>query len=393
MAATAILGPQELLTMPSTLRITTVDRADKRALRELIAFWSELYRDDEAWVAPLQEWLLRRLAPSHPFFVDAELTLYAARRGDRIVGSISSLRDHRHERHRGEKVAFFGFFETVDDPAVVAALIGRAADDARAWGAEILRGPRNLSRVEEVGITVEGHEYRPPLLASHHPRWYQPLVEAQGFQKHHDVLAYHRMLVEPDGSRSLVPDKLRNRAEGCRIDGLQVRRARYRQLDHDLTLAHTVFVEAFRDVPENTPMPRKQFVQLGRAFLAFTDRELLQLATVHGEAAGFGICVPELNEAVQKARGRLLPVGWARLLATVPRIRTVSFKLIGVMPQYRGTGLNSKLILAAIEGAQDAGYHRVEGSLIDERNAASRGTVEGLGLSIYRRYRIYDLTL
>ncbi len=379
--------------MSTPVTVEALDRGDKRGMRALIDFWRTLYADDPAWVAPLQEVLMRRLAPGQPFFEDAELNLYVARRGGTLVGSISSLRDRRHEEHQGEKAAFFGFFECIDDPTVAAALVERAAADARSWGAEILRGPRNLSRVEEIGITVEGHDFRPPLLASHHPTFYQPLIEGLGFQKHHDVLAYHRMLVEPDGSPTPIPDKLRDRAEGCDIPGLVVRKAEYLHMERDLSLAHTVFVDAFRDVPENTPMPRAQFVQLGRVFLLFTDRELLQLATVDGQAAGFGICIPELNEAVQKAGGRLLPMGWAKLLAAVPRIRTASFKLIGVMPQYRGRGLNSKLILAAVEGARAAGFHRIEGSLIDERNAASRGTVEGLGLEIYRRYRIYDLAL
>ncbi|MCB9778465.1 MAG: GNAT family N-acetyltransferase [Alphaproteobacteria bacterium] len=376
--------------MALPIDVQEIDRADPRAIEKVLAFWHFLYRDDPCWVPPLAEVLTRRLDPGHPFFHDATLHLYVARRGDELVGTISSLRDLRHERHKGEKVAFFGFFECIDEPAVAEALVERVRADARAWGAEVLRGPRNLSRVEEVGITVEGHDIPPPLLASHHPRSYQRLVEALGFEKHHDVLAYHRMLVEPDGSPTPIPEKLRERAVGCDIPGLVVRRARYRSLDHDLSLAHEVFVDAFRDVPENTPMPRDQFVALGRVFVLFSSRHLMQLATVDGRAAGFCICVPELNEAVIRAHGKLLPLGWARLAEGLRHVRTVSFKLIGVMPEFRGRGLNARLILAAVEGAQAAGYERVEGSLIDERNGASRGTVEGLELSVYRRYRIYD---
>lgn len=379
--------------MTTAITVERLDLSDRRSLRRLLDLWRRIYADDPAWVAPLREWLQRRLDPDNPFFREAELALYVAQRGTEAVGSISSLRDLRHERLKGERVAFFGFFETIDDPEVARALIDQATDDARAWGAALLRGPRNLTRIEEVGLTVEGHEFRPPLLASHHRPYYQALIEGLGFVKHHDVLAYHRMLVEPDGSPTPYPQKLLDRAAAADFPGLVVRSADLLHMERDLSLAHRVFVEAFRDVPENTPMPREQFVHLGRVFLLFTSRQLLQLATVDGEAAGFGICIPEVNEAVQSAGGRLLPLGWAKLLASFPGIRTSSFKLIGVMPEYRGKGLNSKLILAAIEGVRAAGYNRIEGSLIDERNAASLGTVEGLGLTIYKRYRLYDLAL
>lgn len=379
--------------MPEAITLERLDPSASSTVAALLSFWRERYADDPAWVAPLAEWLRRRLDSDNPFFREAELRLYRAVRGGRTVGTVSSLRDQRHERLKGEAVAFFGFFEAVDDPAVARALIDQAEADAREWGATLLRGPRNLTRVEEVGLTVDGFEFRPPLLASHHPPTYAPMIEALGFQKHHDVLAYHRMIVEPDGSPTPLPDKLVSRAAACRIPGLEVRPADLLHMDRDLSLAHEVFVEAFRDVPENTPMPREQFVHLGRLFLLFTSRQLLQLATVDGKAAGFGICVPEMNEALQSAGGRLLPLGWTRVLAAFPRIQTASFKLIGVLPEHRHSGLNSRLIQAAVEGVQAAGYHRIEGSLIDERNAASRGTVEGLGLEVYKRYRIYQRAL
>lgn len=373
------------------LRIIEVQ--SRRALRDFLRFPERVYREDPHWVPPLRAWVRNRLSRRNPFFADASLVLWLARRGSETVGTISALRDRRHEKHKGEPVAFFGFFETVDDAAVAEALLDAARARARRWGARILRGPRNLSRVEETGILVEGHRTSPPMLAGHHPRWYQPLVEASGFEPHHDVLAYDVALWDgPDRPRSLPPPMAR-RAASVDLPGLELRDASKGRYTEDLTLAHEIFVEAFRDVPENTPMPREQFVNMGRFFLWFTDRRLLQLATVDGRAAGFALCFPELNEAIRAARGDLLPLGWLRMLRAVRLIRTASFKLIGVLPQYRGSGLHALMIKRAVDGVQRAGFRRLEASLVDARNERMRRVIEGAGMEVYRRYRIYEQAL
>lgn len=363
-------------------------------LRAFLAFPYQIYADDPGWSPPLT--LLRRRglsAKTNPFLREATLALFLARRGEQVVGTISALRDPRHERVRGEKAAFFGFFECIDDPEVAAALLGAAAGQARAWGAEILRGPRNLSRIEEVGALVEGFDTPQPMLAGHSRPWYGPLLDGLGLTKHHDVLAYDIDTFLPDGGPRPFPERVRRKFEAVDIDGLEIHPVRWRHINEDLELAHTLFVDAFREVPENTPMPRDQFLAVGRLFLLFADRRMISLATVGGQPAGFCVSFPELNQVLGRARGRLLPLGWARAAAAWPHKRTASFKLIGVMPPWRGTGLNMLLIRHAVDGVRAAGYRRVEASLIDERNERSRGTVESIGMKVYRRYRLYDYAL
>ena len=74
-------------------------------------------------------------------------------------------------------------------------------------------------------------------------------------------------------------------------------------------------------------------------------------------------------------------------------IETAAFKLIGVVPELRGSGLHAALIAGVVAGAQRAGYRRMDGSVIDERNGPMRGVVEGVGMTVYRRYRFYEGTL
>ena len=365
-------------------------RAD---LRAFVGFPRRLYADDPSFVPPLELLLRRKLSPRNPLFRDADMVLLLARRGREVLGTVSVLRDRRHERHTGERVAFFGFFECVDDTAVARALLERATVQALAWGATSLRGPRNLSRVEAVGVLVEGADTRPPFMGGHTPPYYRRLLEELGFTEHHDVLAYDIELLDEDGAQVPIPDKLQEQADAVDIPGLQLRPTRWRTLGQDLRLAHAVFVEAFRDVPDNTPMPLRQFLYLGRLLIALTHTSMLQLATIDGKAAGFALCFPEVNEAIVNARGRLFPFGWLRLLLGLRGIRTASFKLIGVLPEYRSSGLHALMIRRAVEGCREAGYGRLEASLVDARNHKIRKVIEPSGMQVYRRYRVYEREL
>ena len=342
----------------------------------------QLYRDHPDYVQPLRAVVRQRLQR-------ADLTLLVAVRDGTPVGRISVMRDRLHDEHKAENIAFCGFFESVDDREVAFALFDAASQCAREMGADILRGPRGLTRIDETGILVEGRA-RAPFLAGHHPAFYPGFFEEAGFARHHDVLAYDISIVDEEGAQRPLPEKLQERAAAVDIDGLQIASCSYRNLWEDLGTAHTVMVEGFRDVPENTPIPKGQFVAMGAGLLGFTNRHMLQLATVHGEPAAFALCFPELNEALIYARGRVFPFGIGRFGVGLRRIRTASFKLLGVCPEYRGTGLHAKVIAHAIDGVKRAGYHRLEASLIDERNGPMRHIVESSGMDIYRRYRVYE---
>ena len=62
-----------------------------------------------------------------------------------------------------------------------------------------------------------------------------------------------------------------------------------------------------------------------------------------GEVVGMAITIPDLNQALEKMKGRLLPLGWWHFLrkgATMTRVRV---GWLGVRPEYQHTGIAAKL--------------------------------------------------
>ncbi len=125
--------------------INVVSAESKSALKEFVEFPYPLYRDNQHWVPPLRiavkELLDRK---KHPFYANAEAEFFLARdTSGRVVGRIAAILDRNHNRFHEENTGFFGFFESVDDPAVAETLLS----SARKWvfdrGATLLRGPVN----------------------------------------------------------------------------------------------------------------------------------------------------------------------------------------------------------------------------------------------------------
>lgn len=368
-----------------------VRRLTARDLSALLDFPRGLYADDPCWVPPLRGWELRRLRAA---LDPARLALFGAYRpSGALVGTISARRDAAFDADPEQNPVWLGFFECVDDPVVAGALVGAVVAQARAWGARRVRGPMNLSRFEFVGLAVEGLDRLPPLLQAQHRPYYAALLEGCGLQKHHDVYAYERELFGPGGEPAALPAGLAEKAAACEVPGLSVRGARRLRTGADFEAVFSVLNAAYATVPDVHPMSRAAFQGFGRVMFALAGPGLVQIARVGARPVGFAACVPELNEALVACRGRLLPLGWARVLRRLPQIQTAAFKLIGVLPELRGSGVHAALIAAVVQGAQAAGYRRMDGSVIDERNLPMRRVVEGAGLARYRTYRFYEVAV
>src|SRR5215471_7018450 len=115
-----------------------------RSKRDLLRFFDvagRIYKDDPLWVPPLRDELAKVFVDANPFFQHAEMQLFIARRDGQDVGRIAAILDKAHNDFHGEKCAFFGYFESENDPAIANALFDRAAAWGRERGMNVLRGP------------------------------------------------------------------------------------------------------------------------------------------------------------------------------------------------------------------------------------------------------------
>ena len=170
----------------------TVARVETRAdLKGFLEVPAGIYRDDPAWVRPLRFERLEHLDPAkNPYFAQAEVAYWTAVRDGRRVGRISAQVNRAHlERHR-DATGHFGFLEGVDDPSVFETLTATAEAWLRDRGLARVVGPFSLSVNDESGLLVDGFATPPYLMMNHARPYYGPRLEACGYRKAVDLIAY-----------------------------------------------------------------------------------------------------------------------------------------------------------------------------------------------------------
>jgi hypothetical protein len=123
------------------------------------------------------------------------------------------------------------------------------------------------------------------------------------------------------------------------------------------------------------------------------------IGELDGEPVAMTATVPNLNEAIRDLDGRLLPLGWAKLLwqLKVKGVKTGRMPLMGVVRRLQGTPKGAALALGVIDAVKSyhavRGYERAELSWILEDNEAVKDVVQAVGGVPYKRYRIYEKAL
>jgi len=138
------------LRVPVMNSVEIIKVNNKKDREIFIRFPWEIYKNNPNWVPPLLFEVRAKLDPrKNPFFEHAEMELFLARRGERMVGRVAAIVDYRHNEYHREKVVFFGLYESLNDLEIARALLDTVAGWGRERGMETLRGPMNLSMNDE----------------------------------------------------------------------------------------------------------------------------------------------------------------------------------------------------------------------------------------------------
>lgn len=360
-------------------------------LKDFIRVAFEVYRDDPAWVPPLNMEITDRLTPEkNPFFEHAEVALFTAWKDGNPVGRISAQIDHEHLRIHEDNVGFFGFFDTIDDQEVASALVAAAEKWLAARGITVMRGPLSLSINEETGMLVEGFESPPTIMSPHH-RWYQgALAEGAGLQKVKDCYGW---------SYDVVPAPPRVQKAWDTINSLpevRFRSVRPRMLKKEVHDILDVFNDAWQHNWGFVPATDAEAKKMAADLQLILDKELSFFAEIDGQPVAICVCLPNLNDAIFDLNGKLSPVNIAKLLwrLKIRRPKSARLMLLGIRTEFRGKKRYAPLALAVIgelvRRGLKQGYEWAELGWTLEDNRLINTAIQSMGAKIYKRYRLFE---
>jgi GNAT superfamily N-acetyltransferase len=370
------------------VEVTRVETALEKD--RFIRFQWEIYDGDLHWVPPL---LMERRefldAHKNPFYQHAEVALFLARRGGKVVGRIAAVEDRNFNAFHGTRTAYFGLYESVNDPGVAAALFQAARDWARWRGLDRIMGPLNLSTNYEVGLLVEGFDSAPYIMMPYNPRWYGELFEACGLVKAKDLFAWERSARTPPPERFVrIADKIRQHEE------ITLRSANLKEFEAEAARIKEIYNAAWEKNWGFVPMTSAEFDKLAKDLKQMLVPDLAVIAEHRGEPIAFSLTVPDYNQALRHVNGRLtrfgLPIGLAKLMWHSRKIDKVRLIALGVKAGWRRRGLDALLIVEAVRRANALGYAGGEVSWTLEDNDLINRAIEASGCTKTKVYRVYE---
>lgn len=367
-------------------------RSDAEKL-EFIRFAYDIYAGDPNWVAPLEMERRDFLDPKkNPWFEHGEAQLYLARRGGKIVGRIAAIRDPRYNQFHGTKWGWFGLFECVNDQAIANQLLDQAAEWNRGRGFDRMLGPANFTSNHDWGCLIHGFDTPPAMMMPYNPPYYAELFASYGMTKAKDLFAWELTGHAP------IPEKVIRIAEKVRQrEGVTVRPIDLKDFDNEVKRVKEVYNAAWVANWGFVPFTDAEFEKLAREMKQVVMPELVLLAEIKGEPVGFAMTLPDANQALKAAGGRLtrfgLPIGLVKLLLASRKINRVRQVTLGIKPGYQRRGLDALLYLDSIRAAKAKGFMHGEAGWTLEDNHLINRAIEMLGGKQSKTFRIFERPL
>jgi GNAT superfamily N-acetyltransferase len=370
--------------------IHPIELGNRRQLKTFIKFPWRIYRHDPNWVPPLILDQLQFFTPGkNPYFSHSTAQLFMAFRGDEPVGRISAHENNQHIQAHKDGAGFFGFFECIDDHAVANALFGVASTWLGERGLKTMRGPVSFSVNHEAGLLLDAFDEPPLIRMTYNPPYYADLLEGYGLQKIQDLYAY--VMLESEE----IPERLRGISDLVLEDPkLVVRTVAVRDFKNEMERIKKIYAEAWSENWGAVPLTDEEFDRIVGELRLIYDRDLFFIAEYDGEPAGMSLVLPDMNQALKKAGGRLFPLGLLKMLSYKRKINAWRMPILGVRQEHRLRGIEVVFVCRTYDVAKkNRNYRKGELSWVLESNTAANALLKRLGARRSKTYRIYEKPL
>lgn len=359
----------------------------KKDLKTFVEFPNQLYKDNPYYTPTLAVDELMNFNPKkNAAYEYCETRLFLAYVDGRLAGRICGLINHSYNQKMNYKQIRFTRFDFIDDFEVSQALMNEVIKMAKENGLNQIIGPIGFCDLDKQGMLVEGFEEMNLFITIYNHPYYLTHMERLGFVKDVDWLEFQ--IKVPEGSFERVE----------RISEVVQKRYNYhlvkfnkkKELKPYIPKVFAVLNEAYKDLYGVVYLTPKQIEMYVNQFILLVQLDYVYIVeNKNNEVIGVGLMVPSLGEAIKKSKGRLFPFGWYRILKALKTVKVLDMYLIGVIPEYQGTGVNALIMSEALKRVHKNGIKYAETGPQLEDNFKIQDNFKMFDVRQHRRRRCF----
>ena len=360
----------------------------RKELKAFVHFPNALYKNNPVYVPQIESMDLDTLTPekNHAFEVCESKYWLAYDEKGTVVGRVAGIINRKYNEKTGKKICRFGWIYFIDDCNVSKALIDTIERYAKEKGMDTINGPMGFLEFDPAGVLVEGFDKLPTPYGKYNAPYYEKHLTELGYAKDADYVEY--LIKVPE----VIPDRYERMAQLVSVkNGLHQAEFHNRAelhpyldgLFHCLNSAYAA-LHGFSDLSEG------QCEDLKKQFLTNINVDYVSIVLDADEqVVGFGVALPSLAKAMQKAKGSLFPFGWLHMLKALKHNDTIDLLLIAIDEKYKNKGVNAMIFHKFAQGITKNGIKFIESTRELEDNTSVQNLWRYLEHDLTKRARTY----
>lgn len=311
----------------------------RKDLMKFIRFPESLYKDCSQYVPPLHKGQEHELMHAASLKYCQRKMWLAEDEYGKVVGRICAVINPRYNEKYGTRRVRFGWFDLIDDVEVARVLFDAAESWAMEQGMEEIHGPLYYNTLGRQGMLVEGFDKLAPFSCLYNHPYYVDIMQELGFGKECDWIQYMMPADQgEDAKLKAISERLMQR--------YNLRVADFDALKKDRNMVRKFFRtynECYDGMVYNfVPFTEEEIEEEIDQIVGQLDKRLCcVLLDSDDEIAAFGVAIPSLSKAMQKANGRLFPFGWYHVLKAMKDFTYLDLMLEGAAPKWQNTGISA----------------------------------------------------
>ena len=360
----------------------------KKELKAFVRFPNQLYKGNPYYVPQIESMDRDTLTPAknHAFEVCESKYWLAYDEKGAVVGRVAGIINHRYNEKTGEKICRFGWIDFIDNQEVSKALMDAVERYAKDKGMDTMSGPMGFLEFDAAGVLVEGFDKLPTAYGKYNAPYYEEHLLHLGYVKDTDFVEY--LIKVPE----VIPERYARMSQIVSVKNSLHQAALKSRADIEPYLdgVFRCLNSAYSQLHGFSELSSGQCEDLKKQFVTNINVDYVSIVLDSEEqVVGFGVGLPSLSKALQKAKGNMLPFGWYHLLKALQKNDTIDLLLIAVDEKYKNKGVNAMIFHKFAEGITKNGIKYIESTRELEDNTSVQNLWHYLEHDLTKRARTY----